>query len=159
MAILQLNKGFTTLIDDDIVDDVKPFRWYVVPRPRTNYVRRSIPCGGKTKYEYLHQRVLGVRPGFEIDHIDGNTLDNRRANLRHATRQQNMRNQAKRSRQASSQYKGVCWSNNDNRWLAYLLVNRKRFWLGRFTDEREAARAYNAAALHHFGDFARLNEI
>jgi hypothetical protein len=100
-----------------------------------------------------------------VDHANGDGLDNRRQNLRQATQQQNMRN-SRKYRGGSSRYKGVCWKIRNQRWLAQIYVSeqdasgvptKRKLHLGTFTDQETAARAYDAAAREHFGEFACLN--
>jgi hypothetical protein len=95
-----------------------------------------------------------------VDHEDGNGLNNQRHNLRDATQQENTRNRSKMVPPTSSQYKGVCWDKERNKWVAHIDIGegRKRK-LGRFTVERDAAVAYNKAAIEIFGEYALVNEI
>lgn len=96
-------------------------------------------------------------PGnLEVDHVNGK-LDNK--NLRLATRSQNQHNRAKRNMKTVSKYKGVIWSKQRNKWKARIYVNKKCYWLGYFTCEKEAAKAYNEAAVKMIGAFAVLNII
>jgi hypothetical protein len=99
-----------------------------------------------------------LMPGAaQIDHRDGDGLNNRRENLRPATRTQNNANQ--RKYRGTSRYKGVSWDVSSRRWRARIHCDHRETSLGQFTSEADAARAYNAAALEHFGEYARLNEI
>lgn len=120
-----------------------------------------------TKKLYLCHRIIYFLrtkkdPGaFEIDHIFGDIQDS--SNLRLADRQQNAANRCKnkkyKNKPTSSQYKGVCWFKRDKKWLASIRIDNKNKHLGLFESEREAAAAYNQAAIDAFGDFAYLNEI
>jgi hypothetical protein len=97
-------------------------------------------------------------PETEVDHIDGDGLNNRLENLRLATTTNNNRNQRKRTgRTYSSQYKGVSYRQDRDTWLAAIGVDYKRVKLGTYPTEEEAAKAYDVAALQFFGEFARLN--
>ena len=110
---------------------------------------------------YMHRVITGAREGEHVDHINGNTLDNRRNNLRKCSAQDNVRNRRKPSHRAgrptTSIYKGVSWQPRESRWYATIGINGQQIVLGRFTDEIEAAHAYDRAARQHFGAFARLN--
>ncbi len=105
----------------------------------------------------MHRLVLDAPSSLNVDHINGNGLDNRRKNLRLANEVQSAANRRKTTKKTSSRYKGV--SGREGRWLAYITVNDKRRYLGIFVDEHEAALAYNVAALGAFAEFAFLNEV
>ena len=94
-----------------------------------------------------------------IDHIDSNRANNHVENLRFATHSENNRNAKKTASKTSSVYKGVYLHKLANKWAAYIDIRGVRTHLGLFKDEREAAEVYNAAALVHYKEFARLNEL
>jgi hypothetical protein len=171
MIILNLNQDKETFIDDADADlaelawtankMVKNRGWYVV-RGRS---------GQNIRYPrmVLHRIILGRMLGRElsrnefVDHINQDTLDNRRENLRLADKAGNSRNRKKFAaygdRQTSSRFKGVTWNKRSRKWRAHIIVNREYNYLGGFLDELSAARAYNEAAKKNFGAFACLNEI
>ena len=90
-----------------------------------------------------------------VDHIDGNTLNNQRSNLRTCTQGENMRNQKISSRNTSG-IKGVSWSKNRERWLACIKGNGKQIYLGHFICPLMAKLAYNKAAVKYHGEFANF---
>lgn len=108
----------------------------------------------KSSAGFMHRILLG-NPPSDIDHANGYGLDNRRCNLRPCTDSQNQANRI--TKQHSSAYRGVSLVKKTGRWRAQLSVNQKYINIGYFGTEIEAARAYDAAATQHFGEFARLN--
>ena len=104
----------------------------------------------------------GLDPfGFHVDHAFMDSSVNE--NLRLATSSQNNANRAKqkscRGKPTTSQFKGVSWFKRDKKWKATICVNKKYIHLGMYEDEKDAAIAYNKAALHYFGSFACLNNF
>jgi hypothetical protein len=118
---------------------------------------------GQSKTHYVHQLVAREwvsNPSEKrcVDHIDGDRCNNHWENLRYATYAENSRNM-KRHTDGSSIYKGVSYNKALNKWQTQIQLNGKSKHLGVFTDEREAAEAYNATAIEHYGVFAKLNEL
>lgn len=107
---------------------------------------------------YLHAVINQTPDGLETDHINGDTLDNRRENLRTVTRSQNNMN-AKPRKNCSSRHKGVSWQGNMDKWSAYINKDGQRFNLGYYYSEDVAAIAYNIEAMTLFGSYARINQI
>jgi len=105
----------------------------------------------------MHRFLLGSAcDGFEVDHWDGNGLNNRRLNIRVASRRQNIQNLV-HTRKHSSRFKGVTWDKENRKWRVTIQVDGVPLRLGRFENEEESAAAYDAAARKHFGEFAHLN--
>lgn len=107
----------------------------------------------------MHRVITSAPPGMEVDHINGNGLDNRRGNLRVCTKSGNQRNQRVQSRAKTSVFKGVSRWKKNNRWAAFIKLGGRPTYLGSFKSEVDAALAYDAAARKHFGAFARTNFI
>lgn len=109
----------------------------------------------------LQRFILGTAAGLDTDHEDGDPLNNRRSNLRPATRSQNTANAPKSKRADgrawSSEFKGVFFNKAQRKWQASIRVNGRLKFLGRFAVEADAARAYDAAARREFGPFAYTN--
>ena len=147
-------KGRYALVDDEDYEYLSQFRWSVY---KLGYVMRN----ENGRSILMHREIMGVTArDLVVDHINHNTLDNRRSNLRVSTVQENTRNQKpQQDRDMASPYKGVGWSKRLGLWVASIVVDKKRIDLGNFFTQREAAAAYNAAALELFGEFAYLNEI
>lgn len=114
---------------------------------------------------YLAHRLIflyhnGFLPEF-LDHIDVNPLNNNINNLREATHSQNHMNKRKdksyNGNPTSSRFKGVTWDKGREKWMAQITINGINKNIGRFTSESDAAKAYDAAAIEMFGEFAKLN--
>lgn len=141
--------GRVALIDIDDYESVAERAWHVheSKRPGSNY---GPYAANKTKKKiYMHSLVTGWPA---VDHENHNGLDNRRRNLRPATKAQNGANQQKQAG-SSSQYKGVSWSKRSGRWRAYITGKH----IGYFRTEELAAKAYDRAATKKFGEYALLN--
>ena len=128
----------------------------------TGYVRVGCTSGGVFR-SYLAHRLAwflyhGDWPKEDIDHINNIRDDNRIVNLREATRRENHGNR-KVLEGGSSKYKGVSWYKRYCNWIAKIKINYKQIHLGYYTTEEEAALAYNKAALEHFGEYAKINDV
>lgn len=104
----------------------------------------------------MHRMLVRPPAGYVVDHANGNRLDNRRANLRVATEQQNAWNSQKK-RRGLSRYKGVTWAAANRKWMAMIRVDEKAKYIGLFESERAAAMAYDAEARLTCGEFACVN--
>jgi len=107
------------------------------------------------KGEFLHRLIAGAKPGQIVDHVNGNTLDNRLENLRVCSNKQNIRNSKKYESGKTSQFKGVTMFRG--KWRAQIMADGRKKNLGCFQTEIEAAQAYDKAAVELFGQFARPN--
>jgi hypothetical protein len=110
----------------------------------------------KGKWVLMHREIMQPPEGMIVDHADGNRANNCRFNLRVCTHQENVLNQRKR-RGSASRFKGVSYSKRRRKWYVRIRFGGKPIWLGYFTDEAEAARAYDRKAVELFGEYARLN--
>ena len=108
------------------------------------------------KKEMMHRVIMNAQANEQVDHINGNTLDNRRCNLRLCSHGQNIVNR-KTSKSNTSGYKGV--SKSGHKWLSNISFDGKRVYLGVFETKEKAAQAYNQAATKYHGDFAVLNNV
>jgi len=150
MREIPLSRGKVALVDDADYARLSAVKWYFDGR----YAKRR--CGQTSVY--MHREVLSLQPGQCVDHIDGDPLNNRLANLRSATPLENMRN---RRANAGKAQKGVTYEAahrpRSRPWRARIRVNGRYAYLGHFASDTQAAAAYDAAAMHHFGEFARTN--
>ena len=156
--LIRLTRGKSTTVDavDANLADVL---WTTHTAPHTVYAYRMVPnVSGKQKMVYLHRAILALMlgrdllPGEEVDHIDGNGLNNTRGNLRVCSHAENMANRRKHSNNTSG-LKGV-HLHKSGKWQAQIMVSGTPKHLGLFTSKDEAHAAYNAAAEIHFGQFA-----
>jgi len=115
------------------------------------------PKTRKYKLIFMHREIIEIGDGLFADHINHNTFDNRKANLRPATQTQNNRNRRKFSGPSKSKYKGVYWKPHIKKWVAQIGVNKKVIHLGCFKKQKAAAKAYDKAAIKYHGQFACLN--
>lgn len=148
-----LGHGLIARIDAEDVELVSGFYWSAYQPPRSGFYARASRGQGKIR---LHRLIAGAVDGEVVDHINGDTLDNRRVNLRRCSPTENKRNRRPNAG-VTSGYKGVY--GRAPRWFVQIRANKKRFHIGSFSCRHEAARAYNAAAKQHFGEFARLNHV
>lgn len=158
MKQIPLTQGKFALVDNEDYKWLNQWKWCARPDGYTCYVQRhSHRINGKPIHVQMHREILGLKRGDkrQCDHIDGNGLNNQRSNLRICTQSQNYFNQ--RSNGGSSQFKGVSWNKGADSWVAYIKHKGKRFHLGYFDDETEAAIAYDSKAKELFGKFAKLN--
>lgn len=160
MKEIPLKQGNVALIDDEMFDRVSYFKWFMTCGRNTNYARTSgVLYNDKQNSFSMHQLVLSFySTGMQIDHINGNGLDNRKENLRICTQSQNLMNSTC-IKKGSSKYKGVVYVKKTNKFYAHIKLNTKIIYLGTFNTEIEAAQAYNLAASKFFVSFARLNNI
>lgn len=155
MLQLPLPSEYIVLIDDADQLLIAGFSWRVM-RTDNEDLQYAYAWNGNM-HLLMHRLIAGAGLREQVDHWNGNGLDNQRYNLRIASRGQNLANRGRQRNNRSSQYKGVCWDKNRNRWFAGIHVNGKTRNLGRHNNEEAAARAYDAAALETWGQFARLN--
>lgn len=125
---------------------VEGFSWWITSHGYVIGYKRGF---GKV---YMHRLVAGAPKGLEVDHKNGDKLDNRRENLRTCTRSENMLNVAKFKNNKSG-FKGVSWNKSTSSWVARISVNGKYVVLGYFDDIKSAATAYRKAGEKHHGDF------
>jgi len=156
MKEIVISRGMKVTVDDEDFESLNQHRWYCVPnKHHTNfYAARNVSLGGKKQKRVWMHREL-IKTDMDVDHIDGNGLNNTRSNLRICSRSQNMGNQIK-NRNSVSKYKGVCRKRATS-WCAQIQFQNKNNHLGYFQKEEDAAKAYDLAAIRLFGEFAVTN--
>jgi hypothetical protein len=155
--------GRYAIVDDEDFDRVAKFKWNIVvpsKRNKTSYaIRFEIDAAtGKRRKVWMHREVMGADKAVDVDHRDGNGLNNQKENLRPCSHVQNMQN-AKKWMKGSSRFKGVFFNKTTGYFVARIAHKGTNHNLGVFRDENSAGLAYNEGARRLFGEFARLNEI
>jgi hypothetical protein len=154
MKSIPLTKGKFAVVDDEDFGRVSQFNWHANTNQHGNWYAMRRVKGRLKTFQKLHQFLM---PGIsQVDHKNGDGLDNRKENLRPASSLQNSSNK-KKPVGCSSVFKGVYWNKTAKKWRAQICHNYKKFVLGYFDSEKEAALAYDRAAKKFFGEFARLN--
>ncbi len=154
MKMIPLTQGKYAIVDDADYEWLSQWKWRV---SSNKYVIRSGPRSEKPRRSYsMHRQIMNAPAGMDVDHINGNPLDNRRSNLRVCTHAENQCNQKLRS-SSGNPYKGVRLNKSGTRWWARISKNGKEQHLGTFATAEEAAAAYDEAAKQLSGEFARTN--
>ena len=159
MKQIPLTQGKFAIVDDEDFEMLSKFKWCLRLANGKTYAYRRAKNHEKhpSKTVKMHRFILNiVDPKIEVDHIDSNGLNNQRYNIRPCTHSQNLKNRG-RQKNNTSGFKGVFWSKNAKKWEASVKVNAKKIYLGLFLIKENAARAYDAYAKEHFGEFAKLN--
>ncbi len=152
MKTIKLSQGKRTMVDDVYFDWLNQWKWFFNGR----YAVRTPHKLRGSKVIRMHRVITKVSDDMEVDHINGDKLDNRLINLRICTHSENCKNM-KIYNTNTTGYKGV--SRRGNSWRSRIRVDGKLILLGTYDTPEKAAIAYNDAAIRHHGRFARLNII
>lgn len=161
MKTIELTQGKYTLVDDEDYEFLITKKWHFRKgKGVEGYAIHSLHISGSGKERVqiklrMHRILAGATDEREVDHINGNTLDNRKVNLRLVTSQQNKMNQS--VRRSKSGFKGVYFDASRNKWRAKINLSGKQIHLGQYVTKEEAAKAYDKGALEYFGEYAKLN--
>ena len=141
-------------------EKLKQYNWYTTEGScKCQYAGRRLKRDkGKRRLCGMHRAILNAPEGLFVDHINHNGLDNRKANLRIVTLQQNSWNARPAIKNGKpKKYKGVKWDKDKQKWQAKIYIESKLKHLGYFDNEKEAAKAHDSAAKKHRGEYAFLN--
>lgn len=148
---IPVSGGSNALVSAQDWPDVKKSSWcFGAGKPNQRYIQAR----RNRKAVYLHRLFFDSKTKFMVDHINGDTRDNRRENLRLCSQAQNNYNSI--IRKGRSKFKGVTMTR-DGTWNARIKINGRYRSLGCFRDERDAAKAYDRAAIEYYGEFSRTN--
>lgn len=147
-----------TLVDLEDFERVTRSKWYAAAAGKRFYIHATGLKFLANHHELLHAYVMRVAKGERVDHISGDTFDNRKQNLRMYEGSGNAQNRLPPALPSkTSRFKGVCWSKRDERWVARIKAEKVTHSLGHFKTEEDAALAYDEAAERLHGEFARTN--
>jgi hypothetical protein len=153
MKMIPLTQGKAALVDDADAYLVSRYKWFAVFDGHNWYAATK----KNSRQLRMHNLLTTPPEGMEVDHEDRNGLNNQRSNLRVCAHRNNGRNRAMNSDNTSG-FKGVSWKKREGGWCAQITISPIVKWLGLFDDKKEAAKAYDAAAELHFGEFAITNK-
>ena len=164
MKYIELTQDKRAIVDDEDFEWLNKWNWYAAEQVSGVFYACRVPWrkrGSSRHTLFMHKEILKPSSGKLTDHRNGDGLDNRRANLRECTPQQNGANKRKQSSPTASQYKGVGLYKyrRKKKWCARIKFLGRLIHLGTFEREEGAAMAYNNKAKEVFGEFAELNVI
>jgi hypothetical protein len=151
---IPLSKKQIAIVDDDMYDYLMRWKWNATLRPSGDGYYAVTRLDGEKNHTPMHHLIVDVPEGMEVDHKDGNGLNNVRDNLRLCTHQQNLFNRRK-NRSSTTGYKGV--TQHRGKFQAQIGLHGKNIYLGIYPTAKEAHEVYIAKAKELFGDFANIN--
>lgn len=151
MRALDLTHGFQALIDEADAPRVAGYNWYVT---RQGYAGATYKENDIRKMVLIHRLLTAAPAGTHVDHINGDKLDNRSANLRVVSFSINQVNRKRLNKNNTSGMRGVRWCQRKNKWLAQITVNRANKFIGYFTDADAAVAARKAAEARFWGELS-----
>lgn len=151
-TLIPLLHGNFAKVDDEDVLRISKYWWTKTPFGYAAGINSGIRV-------WMHRVIVNCPQGLEVDHINGDRLDNRKANLRLCDKRQQQGNRWKSKHARTSKFKGVYYCKRDEHFAAYGREGNKNKRLGTFQNEHDAAAAYNRWASIYFGEFARLNPL
>lgn len=154
MKEIKLTRGLVTLVDKEDFEYLNQWKWCVNKCGKNFYALRGVMKNKKNITIYMHRILSNNESRLLTDHINGDTLDNRKSNLRICTHKQNSRN-SKHS--ISNDYKGIWYNKKKKYYQSYITVDGRHIYLGKSDTPIEAAIKYDIGAYKYFGEFANLN--
>ena len=155
---IKLTRGYYALVDECDFERLNRHKWQVnVRNGRPRQAGRTERRNQKSRYLTMHRVIMNPPRHMIVDHINRNPLDNRRANLRLSTPQQNSWNRSCPRNSKGSKYTGVSLDRDGQKWRVRIVIDGESRFLGYYDDEKAAAMAFDKAAWKHRGQFAFLN--
>jgi hypothetical protein len=149
IAYVPLTRGYEAAIDAQFAEDVGQWNWCAYEKSNTVYaVRNKAKNAGLVR---MHRYIMSAPDGFEVDHIDGNGLNNTTSNLRICNRFENMRNRGPHNGKST---KGISWHKKSGKWQARICAGNGQTYLGLYETREMAQNAYNEACEEMHGSFA-----
>lgn len=157
MKKIKLSRGFSAIVDDEDYERIAMYNWSIKPQGNGYAVRKGNKQKGEPRTVHMHREILYAPKGIQVDHINLNSLDNRKSNLRCVNAQKNAFNRKKPNVICTSKYKGVLQRKGSSSWTARIKYNDRHIELGCYSSEEMAAAVYNFASRIFFGEFRREN--
>lgn len=154
MKKIPLSQGKFALVDDEDFEKLNAFKWYARKHRKTYYAERH-GINGSFKRTYLHHAIKMPEGENQIDHKDGNGLNNQKENLRECSHSQNICNQKRTKNKCG--FKGIYFDKRRKYFNARVTINKKTYFVGCFKTPEQAASAYDEAAKKYHGEFASTN--
>ena len=142
---IPLTRGKFAIVDPEDYPRLAKHKWFFAKSPTGSYAARWQRQKAKNtrKRIWMHREIIHIPKHLVCDHINRNGLDNRKANLRRASVSQNLCNRTKTRTKTRSKYKGLEWDKNQRKWKARIQLNGQKIYLGSFSNEIDAAKAYD----------------
>lgn len=153
---IKLTKGMFAIIDDEDFEIVSKMRWHAKKCGNHHYAAASPTYRGPSIY--LHRLVMKAPKNLLVDHVNSNTLDDRKSNLRLCAKHQNLANRGLQKNNTVG-FKGVCFHGKSKTWNARVKFRGKSISVGYHKTPEEAARHYNLKVKELFGEFAFFNKV